>query len=110
MPPPPPRSTLFPYTTLFRSLQDMIGMMVKQFRQEAGAIGLAAGMDVHRIVTMASIVEKETAAPEERPMVASVYYNRLSRGIALDADPSIIYAELLDGTYQGALHHADMQV
>jgi UPF0755 protein len=104
---------LFPATYQFtrtQSLQDMIGIMVKQFRQEAGAIGLAPGMDVHRIVTMASIVEKETAAPEERPMVASVYYNRLSRGIALDADPSIIYGELLDGTYSGALHHADMQV
>jgi UPF0755 protein len=62
-----------------------------------------------RTVIMASIVEKETAAPEERPLVASVYYNRLNKNIALDADPSIIYAELLAGTYQGALHHADMQ-
>lgn len=61
------------------------------------------------IVTMASIVEKETAVAEERPLVASVYYNRLAKKIALDADPSIIYAELLAGTYQGALHHADMQ-
>jgi UPF0755 protein len=60
-------------------------------------------------VTMASIVEKETAVPEERRLVASVYYNRLEKKIALDADPSIIYAELLAGTYQGALHHADMQ-
>jgi UPF0755 protein len=60
-------------------------------------------------VIMASIVEKETAVPEERPLVASVYYNRLNKNIALDADPSIIYAELLAGTYQGALHHADMQ-
>jgi peptidoglycan lytic transglycosylase G len=59
-------------------------------------------------VIMASIVEKETAVPEERPEVASVYYNRLAKRIALDADPSIIYAELLAGTYQGALHHADM--
>jgi UPF0755 protein len=42
-------------------------------------------------------------------MVAGVYYNRLAKNIALDADPSIIYAELLAGTYQGALHHADMQ-
>jgi UPF0755 protein len=58
---------------------------------------------------MASIVEKETAVAEERPMVAGVYYNRLAKNIALDADPSIIYAELLSGTYQGALHHADMQ-
>jgi UPF0755 protein len=58
---------------------------------------------------MASIVEKETAVAEERPLVASVYYNRLAKKIALDADPSIIYAELLAGTYQGVLHHADMQ-
>ncbi len=63
---------------------------------------------LERTVIMASIVEKETAVPEERPMVASVYFNRLSKRIALDADPSIIYAELLAGTYQGALHHADM--
>ena len=79
------------------------------------ASGLASGLqqavenDVERTVIMASIVEKETAVADERPLVASVYYNRLSKKIALDADPSIIYAELLAGTYQGALHHADMQ-
>jgi UPF0755 protein len=60
-------------------------------------------------VTMASIIEKETAVGEERPLVASVYYNRLEKKIALDADPSIIYAELLAGSYSGALHHDDMQ-
>jgi len=65
--------------------------------------------ELERTVIMASIVEKETSVPEERPLVASVYYNRLNKRIALDADPSIIYAELLAGTYQGALHHADMQ-
>lgn len=59
-------------------------------------------------VIMASIIEKETAVAEERPLVASVYYNRLAKNIALDADPSIIYGELLAGTYRGALHHADM--
>jgi UPF0755 protein len=63
---------------------------------------------LERTVIMASIVEKETAVPEERALVASVYYNRLDKHIALDADPSIIYAELLAGTYSGALHHADM--
>jgi len=65
--------------------------------------------DVEQTVIMASIVEKETAVAEERPLVASVYYNRLAKRIALDADPSIIYAELLAGTYTGALHHDDMR-
>jgi len=63
---------------------------------------------LERTVIMASIVEKETAVADERPEVASVYYNRLNKRVALDADPSIIYAELLAGTYQGALHHPDM--
>ncbi len=68
-----------------------------------------AHTSLERTVIMASIVEKETRVPDERPLVASVYYNRLAQNIALDADPSIIYAELLSGTYTGALHHADMQ-
>ena len=65
-------------------------------------------LGLEQTVTMASIVEKETAVSDERPMVASVYYNRLAKNIALDADPSIIYGELLAGTYTGALHHDDM--
>jgi UPF0755 protein len=128
---------LFPDTYEFSrmmTMQDMAAAMVKQFRQVAHQIGLISDVaylrraklhvaaqitpdtpqeagpnDVERTVIMASIVEKETAVAEERPLVASVYYNRLSKRIALDADPSIIYAELLAGTYQGALHHADMQ-
>ena len=115
---------LFPETYEFTRMQtteDMAAAMVKQFRQVARQIELFPDpvnsehvirripLDVQTIVTMASIVEKETAVPEERPLVASVYYNRLAKKIALDADPSIIYAELLAGTYQGALHHADIQ-
>ena len=101
---------LFPDTYQFtraQSLRDIVGLMVKRFRQEAGTIGLTD--DLHRVVTIASIVEKETAVPSERPMVASVYYNRLQKQIALDADPSIIYAQQLAGTYQGGLHHGDTQ-
>jgi|ERR1019366_4373852 UPF0755 protein len=127
---------LFPDTYEFSrmmTMHDMAAAMVKQFRQVAHQMNLIsaesaqarlrviadrapqaaaspeAPNDVERTVIMASIVEKETAVSEERPMVASVYYNRLAKNIALDADPSIIYAELLAGTYQGALHHADMQ-
>jgi len=102
---------LFPNTYQFtrtQSLEEMASTMVHQFRQVAQQIGLNS--DVHKLVTMASIVEKETAAPEERPRVASVYYNRLAQRVALDADPSVIYAEQLMGTYQGSLHHADLAV
>jgi UPF0755 protein len=115
---------LFPDTyelSRMQTMQDIAAVMVKQFRQVARKIGLIsptdAGAEVildiqlrpQTIVTMASIVEKETAVPEERPLVASVYYNRLAKNVALDADPSIIYAELLSGAYQGALHHDDMR-
>ncbi len=108
---------LFPNTYQFtrtQSMKDIVGAMVKQFRLVAEQIGLTATVqadvqaNVQKTVTMASIIEKETAVPEERPVVASVYYNRLGRNIALQADPSVIYAELLDGSYGGALHHSDM--
>ena len=129
---------LFPETYEFTRMMSMKAMataMVKQFRQVARQIGLLAAApgespgvatpgdvqgsegsthetattdDVERIVIMASIVEKETAIAEERPLVASVYYNRLARNIALDADPSIIYGELLAGSYSGSLHHDDV--
>ena len=109
---------LFPDTYEFSRMQTMheiAATMVKQFRQVANQIGLipiAPGQtdeNIERTVIMASIIEKETAVAEERPLVASVYYNRLAKKIALDADPSIIYAELLAGTYTGALHHDDMR-
>ncbi len=106
---------LFPNTYEFtrtQSMKEIAAAMVRQFRQVAEQIGLTAsgqGTDVQKTVTMASIIEKETAVPEERSVVASVYYNRLARNIALQADPCVIYAELLNGNYAGALHHSDMQ-
>jgi len=111
---------LFPNTyefTRMQTMEEMAGAMVKQFRQVAREIGLATDTqsadvkdhDLQQTVIVASIIEKETAAPEERPLVASVYYNRMAEHQALQADPSVIYAELLQGSYSGALHHADMQ-
>jgi UPF0755 protein len=126
--PPSLEGYLFPDTYEFSRMQtmhEMAAAMVKQFRQVAHQLGLAqtpantepestspkivVETDLERLVTMASIVEKETAEAEERPLVASVYYNRLAKKVALDADPSIIYGELLAGTYTGALHHEDMR-
>jgi UPF0755 protein len=100
---------LFPDTygiTRTQSMRDVAAAMVRRFRQEATALGLRA--DTHRVVTMAAIVEKETAAPEERALVASVYYNRLARGMAFDADPTVIYAALLRGRYRGTIYHSDL--
>jgi len=101
---------LFPNTYNFtrtQSMHDMAAAMVKQFRQVASQIGLAG--NVQQTVTLASIIEKETAVPDERAEVASVYANRLAQAIPLQADPSVIYAERLSGTYGGALHHNDMR-
>jgi UPF0755 protein len=105
---------LFPNTYEFtrtQSMQEMAAAMVKQFRQVAREIGLIGTeqASMHQTVTMASIIEKETGVAEERPVVASIYFNRLEKGVALQADPSVIYAEQLQGEYSGALHHADMK-
>jgi UPF0755 protein len=105
---------LFPNTYNFtrtQSMREMAAEMVKQFRRVASEIGLnqvGVNQDVRRTVTLASIIEKETAVSDERPEVASVYMNRLASRIPLQADPSVIYAELVQGTYGGALHHDDM--
>ena len=101
---------LFPDTYEFtrtQSLHDIAAAMVRRFRQESRQIGL--GADFHQVVTMASIVEKETAVPTERPLVASVFYNRLRRNIVLATDPSVIYAALLAGRYNGVIHQSDLQ-
>jgi UPF0755 protein len=101
---------LFPDTYLFTrtmTMRDMAAAMVKRFQKEAQTLGLSA--DTHRLVTLASIVEKETAAPDERSQVASVYLNRLSKNMALAADPTVAYAAQLSGTYRGAIYQSDLQ-
>lgn len=100
---------LFPDTYHFsrtQSPRDMAAAMVKRFRQEAQALGLTGNL--HHVVTLASIVEKETAVPSERPMVAGVFENRLAKRIGLATDPSVIYAALLAGRYRGAIHQSDL--
>jgi UPF0755 protein len=102
---------LFPDTyefTRIDSAHDIAAAMVRRFRQQAQKIGLLGQSDMHRIVTMASIVEKETGDPNERPLVAGVYYNRLNKNMNLGADPSVIYAALLAGRYRGTIYESDL--
>jgi UPF0755 protein len=80
--------------------------MVRRFRRVAGELGLKE--DVHRVVTIASLVERETAVPAERPLVASVFENRLAKNMPLMSDPTVIYGLELEGRWRGAIHQSDL--
>jgi len=103
---------LFPSTyrvTRNATSDQLTRMMVGEFRRQWRALDAAPGTDVQRTVIMASLVEKETALPAERPEVASVYYNRLRIGMPLDCDPTTIYAALLENRYRGTIYRSDLQ-
>ncbi len=101
---------LFPDTYKIDPKEEMpqsAATMVKRFRQAAARAGL--NHDVHRIVTLASLVERETAMEGERRLVASVFYNRLDKQMPLMTDPSVIYGLEVEGQWRGAIHASDLQ-
>lgn len=85
----------------------MLAAMVKRFRQQTAGLGL--GESAMRTVTLASIVEKEVGQSAERPLVASVFENRLAKEMPLQTDPTVIYAALLDGRYRGTIYASDLK-
>ncbi len=87
--------------------EEFCRMMTAQFRRQWKKLA-PGGAEPHSTVTLASMVEKETGSPAERPLVASVFTNRLSIGMKLDCDPTTIYAALLDRRYQGVIHQSDL--
>ena len=69
---------------------------------------LSAAANVHQTVTLASLIEREARVAAERPIMSSVFHNRLNMGMKLDCDPTTIYAALLEGRYTGTIHQSDL--
>lgn len=94
-----------PVTTIVRA-------MVANFRKHWGSemAFITTGLDPHQTVTLASIVETEARLPQERPVVASVYVNRVNKRMLLGADPTVIYAMKLAGRWNGNIRKGDLQL
>jgi len=104
---------LFPSTyrvTHSTTARQLCRMMTDEFRKQwRGLVGSMQTASAHRVVTLASMVEKETAIPQERPLVASVFANRLQMGMPLQCDPTTVYAALLEDRYRGGIHKSDLK-
>lgn len=108
---------LFPETySLPKGLaaEEIFGKMVSQFktvfdeswRRRTDELR----MSVREVVTLASLIEKETSLQEEKELVSAVFHNRLHRGMKLDCDPTIIYALKEKGLFDGRLHAKDLKL
>ena len=106
---------LFPDTYKFdpgTRADTIVKAMVANFRGHWGGeiAYITTGLNVHQTVTLASIVETEAQLPQERPVVASVYLNRIRRRMLLGADPTVIYALKLAGKWDGNIRKNDLQL
>jgi UPF0755 protein len=106
---------LFPDTyTVPRRIdaRTMVALMLDRFSDvltpELRTAAEARGFSIRQLVTLASLVEKETARADERPAVAAVYVNRLKLGMAMQCDPTVIYALQRNGMYDGNLQREDL--
>jgi UPF0755 protein len=101
---------LFPDTYRFSrhtTAEMMLTVMVKRFGQMSTKLDMT-GSDVARVVTVASLVEKEVHVDAERPLVAGVFENRLAAGMPLQTDPAVVYASLLRETWTGVIHQSEL--
>jgi UPF0755 protein len=88
----------------------LVGQFKRVFDEERRAEASKLGLTPRQVVTLASVIEKETGLPEERPLIASVFWNRLRIGMPLQSDPTIIYALELAGRFDGNLRRTDLEL
>jgi UPF0755 protein len=96
-------------TTAEQLVERMVVAFEKVMTADLRGQAAARGMSVRELVTLASLVEKETGKPEERSLVSAVYHNRLRIKMALYCDPTVIYALERAGRYTGNLTRDDLQ-
>lgn len=108
---------LFPATYAFAKntqAEQIVAAMVRRFREVWDSMPVrdasASPADTYEVVTLASLVERETRVADERPLVAGVYRNRLRKRIALQCDPTVIYAMELAGRNDGIIHQSDLRL
>ena len=107
---------LFPDTYLLTkglTPDEVIKIMVAHFKRvykpDFSLRAAELGITDHEIITLASIIEKETGLPEERPLISAVFHNRLKIGMKLDCDPTIIYVLKLEGRFKDRLRTRDLK-
>ena len=114
---------LFPDTYIFPIgatstilVQEMIATLDRRFTPELRTAVRAQGLNLHPALTLASIVEREAVIETDRPLIASVFFNRLAEGMKLDADPTTQFAAALDplsvlenGYWKKELTRADLE-
>jgi UPF0755 protein len=105
----PDTYTLPRRTTAGQLVERMVARFEEALTPELREQAAARGLSVRELVTLASLVEKETARGEERPLVAAVYTNRLKIGMGLQCDPTVIYALERAGRYDGNLTREDLR-
>lgn len=95
-------------TTAVELVSAMVARFHENFPEESRSQAEAQGFTPRQIVTLASLIEKETARTDERPVVSAVYRNRLKMGMGMQADPTVIYALQRAGKYNGNIRRVDL--